>query len=62
MGYLEQLILLFHGAIWDGYIICPSERDELMKAGLVTKVGGWNIITEKGMQYLIDLGIAKVKG
>ena len=58
-GTLEQLKLLFNGVTWDGDLISKEHRDLLVKAGLAEKCGGWNLITKKGVQYLIDLDIPK---
>lgn len=56
-GYLEQLIDIFRGSVWDGNLISKRDRDELVKAGLVVKSHGWNIITPKGVTYLNELGL-----
>jgi len=57
-GFLEQLIQIFHGSVWDGDLISKKDRDYLVKSGLVKKcTGGWNIITPKGITYLSDLGL-----
>ena len=60
LGYLEQLKQLFNGVTWDGDLISKYYRTELVKKGLADQVpGGWNLITAKGVTYLVDLGIAK---
>lgn len=56
-GYLEQLLDIFKGSVWDGNLISKKDRDELVKSGLVTKAHGWNIITPKGIKYLSELGL-----
>lgn len=57
---IEQLIQIFEHSTWDGNLISKSSRDELVKSGLVAKAkDGWNIITKKGIEYLVNLGIAK---
>lgn len=56
-GYLEQLLDIFKGSVWDGNLISKKHRDELLKAGLVIKAHGWNVITPKGVQYLGELGL-----
>jgi hypothetical protein len=49
---LQNLCLL----TWDGNLISKSDRDELVKAGLACRIeGGYNLITQKGIQYLRDL-------
>lgn len=56
-GYLEQLLDIFRGSVWDGNLMSKTHRDELLKAGLVQKANGWNIITPKGVTYLSELGL-----
>lgn len=56
-GYIEQLLQLFNGATWDGDLLAKSHRDALIKAGLAERAHGYNIITRKGVQYLLDLGL-----
>lgn len=57
-GYIEQLIQLFKGATWDGDLICKEYRTRLVENGLAERAkGGYNIITKKGIEYLIDLGL-----
>lgn len=58
-GYTEQLLLLFKGATWDGDLIDKQARDELVKAGLADRKRGYNFITAKGIEYLLDLGIVR---
>jgi len=55
-GRTEQLIQLLR-ITWDGDIIDKSQRDELVKSGLAQRAyGGFNLITEKGIQYLSEMG------
>lgn len=46
-------------AVWDGNIASKTERDELHKSGLVTRSHGFNIVTEKGIEYLVNLGLLR---
>lgn len=55
---IEQLKQLAT-ATWDGNLISKSDRDELVKAELAQRGYGWNWITEKGVKYLVDLGLLK---
>lgn len=55
-GRIEQLKQLT-SCTWDGNLISKSERDELVKTGLAQRGYGWNWITEKGVEYLVNLGI-----
>ena len=57
-GNLEQLIHLTK-ATFDGDLISKTGRDELHKAELVERCQGWNFITAKGIQLLVDLGILR---
>jgi len=52
---LKQLISI----TWDGHLISKSDRDKLIKAGLAQRGWGWNWITEKGVEYLVNLGLIK---
>ena len=54
--YLEQLNQL-KKLTWDGNLISKRDRDELYKKELIIKINGFNIISEKGIIYLYDLGL-----
>ena len=56
-GYIEQLKQLFNGVRWDGDLLSKHHRNELVKNGLAAKANGWNLITEKGVTYLEELGL-----
>lgn len=59
-NHIEQLMQIFNGAIWDGDLISKADRDELVKASLVQRAhSGYNIITPKGVEYVVDLGLVK---
>ena len=51
---IEQLKQLAT-ATWDGNLLSKQYRDELVKAGLVQRAHGYNWITEKGLEYLVNL-------
>jgi hypothetical protein len=57
-GTIEQLKQLT-SCTWDGNLISKSDRDELVKAGLAQRAHGWNWITEKGVEYLVNLKLLK---
>lgn len=58
-GRIEQLKQL-EKVTWDGNLIDSHERDALVKAGLVHRAcGGWNFLSAKGVEYLIDLNLIK---
>lgn len=57
---IEQLRQL-ERCTWDGNLISKTDRDELVKSGLSQRVQGWNLITTKGVEYLLDLGLLKTK-
>ena len=53
----EQLLQLVQ-IVWDGDLISKTHRDFLVKKGLAKKMPeGFNLITEKGLQCLLDLGL-----
>ena len=53
IAQLQQLTAL----TFDGDLIGKSERDRLVKAELAIKIkNGWNLISEKGIEYLENLG------
>lgn len=54
-GRDEQLLQLLR-ITFDGDLISKAHRDELVKNGLAFKVEGYNLITEKGIIYLNQLG------
>lgn len=41
---------------WDGNLMSKDARDRLVKCGLVERAHGYNWLTNKGIQYLVDLG------
>lgn len=57
-GRIEQLKQLAT-CTFDGDLIGKSERDELVKSGLAQRGYGWNWLTEKGVEYLHNLGLLK---
>jgi hypothetical protein len=48
---LKQLIT----ATWDGNLMSKQYRDDLVKSGLAQRAFGYNWITEKGLEYLVNL-------
>lgn len=58
MARVEQLLQLTK-VIFDGNLIGKLQRDALVKAGLAQRCEGWNWITKKGVEYLVDLGLLK---
>lgn len=56
-NHTEQLVQLFYGVVWDGDLISKNSRDELVNAGLVMRCRGYNIITSKGIEYVLDQGL-----
>lgn len=50
---VEQLKQLLR-VTWDGNLISKRDRDELVKLGYVDRTEGYNFITKKGIQYLIN--------
>lgn len=55
---IEQLKQL-EKVTWDGNLIDSHARDALVKAGLVHRASGWNFLSAKGVEYLIDLDLIK---
>ena len=55
---LRQLRTLTH----DGDLISSSACNQLQKAGLVLKLSGWNFLTAKGVEHLVNLGLAEASG
>lgn len=55
----EVLMQLFvDGPTWDGNLISKSDRDELLTAGLSTKMEGWNFLTQEGVKFAVAGGYA----
>jgi len=55
-GRLEQLLQL-RTATWDGNLISKIDRDQLYNYSLITRtIGGWNVISEEGIEVLVKLG------
>lgn len=48
IAQLQQLTML----TWDGHLISKVDRDELVAGGFAERIGGWNIITLKGIDQL----------
>jgi hypothetical protein len=58
-GMIEQLQQL-QKVTWDGDLISKSQRDALVKCGYVVRCGGgWNLITKKGVEVLVNIGLLK---
>lgn len=55
---IEQLVQL-KAVTWDGHLISKDARDELLRAGLAARAFGWNWITDRGVEYLVNLGLLK---
>lgn len=55
-GHLEQLIQLLR-LVHDGDLINKSSRDRLYEKGYITRCNGFQVISEKGISILVDLGI-----
>lgn len=53
---IEQLKLLAT-ITHDGNLISKIARDNLVKAGLVQQAYGYNFLTGKGVEYLVNLGL-----
>lgn len=53
-GDIEQLMQCAT-ATWDGNLIDKSARDRLVKHGLLTRIHGYNVVTQKGLEYLVEL-------
>lgn len=58
-GRIDQLAQLSKSIVWDGNLISKHDRDELYKAGLVGRFGGFNFLTEEGVKYAINLNLLK---
>lgn len=54
----EQLMQLLR-IVWDGDLLCKSDRDELVKMGFVERALGFQIITTKGIEYLVTNGFIR---
>lgn len=52
---LEQLLCFRDGPIFDGDCVSKEARDRLEASGLIFRVNGYQSLTEKGVNYLIDL-------
>ena len=52
---LEALAQLLT-ATWDGNLMSKDARDRLVKCGLAQRHLGYNWVTIKGVQYLVDFG------
>ena len=54
----EQLIQLLR-IVWDGDLISRSDRDVLIKMGYAVHQSGFQIITTKGIRYLVANGFIR---
>lgn len=55
-GRVEQCAQCMN-ATWDGDIINKRHRDELFKAGLINRRNGFNFISSKGIEWLLEIGV-----
>lgn len=59
--YEECLLQLFYGVTWDGDLIGSGYNLEAVQKGHAKKIeGGWNMITEKGVLFLIESGAVRM--
>ena len=52
---LEQLLHFRFGPVWDGNLISKEARNHLVKSGFVTRCQGFQMLTEKGVEILVNL-------
>lgn len=53
MTKLNQLAQIFNGATWDGDLISKQDAQELADLGYIKKVMGYNIITRRGVVFIV---------
>lgn len=51
-----EVLVQMSQAVWDGYVISKSARNDLIDMGLVTRWNGWQISTREGLMVLDTLG------
>jgi len=56
---LDQLIQFLDGPIRDGKLISKNHRDHLVKVGYANRTSGFNLLTQTGVNVLVNLGILK---
>jgi len=56
---LRQLHQLMQHPVWDGDLIDKASRDHLEKAGLISRLNGWNFLALEGVRTLLNLGYLK---
>jgi hypothetical protein len=54
---IEACLMQLMQVTWDGDLISKSTRTWLVEAGLAARHNGWNMITPKGVLYLLELGL-----
>jgi len=52
---MEQFLHFRSGPIWDGNLISKSARDKLVDIGLVERCKGFQFLTHRGVELLVDL-------
>jgi hypothetical protein len=50
---LQQLVKV----TWDGDLISKNSRDWLVKCGYAARWGGYNFLTDNGVEVLVNLGL-----
>lgn len=53
---LEQLLHFRLGPIWDGDLVSKLARDILFENGLIDRAEGFQFLTGKGVELLVQLG------
>ena len=53
---IEQLFYLLQPK-WDGDLICKQSQARLVKCGYAVAHEGWTLITPKGLDVLLNLGL-----
>lgn len=56
---LEQLLQFMRGPIWDGNLISKSNRDHLYKYKYIQRSSGYQFLTPKGVDTLVELGFLR---
>ena len=54
---IEACLMQLMECTTDGDLISKSDRTWLVEAGLATRGHGFNVITPKGIMYLLELGL-----
>ncbi len=61
-NYIDQLMQLATGPIWDGNLISKNNRDDLVSCGYAMRTRGYTLLTKHGLNVLLNIHLIGDQG